>query len=149
LLFQGAGKCSFFINGPTVRPFSEEQWGNVLTDVIGNYWISREISGTAETENPNAKYPRLTYGWNSNNYQNSTLWLRNGSYLRLKTLELGYTIPKSLTTKAHINSVRFFLIGTNLCTWSSFKLWDPELGSSSGATYPLAKSVSLGLTFNL
>lgn len=149
ILFQGAGKCSFFIDGPTVKPFSSEQWGNIMTDVIGNYWISRDISGTVETENPNAKYPRLSYGWNNNNYQESTMWLRNGSYLRLKTLEFGYTLPKAITTRAHLNSVRFFLIGTNLFTWSSFKLWDPEQSTKQGTEYPLAKSVSVGFTVSL
>ena len=147
--FQGAGKCSFFIDGPTVMPFSDGQWGNIMTDVVGNYWISRDISGTEETENPNAKYPRLSYGWNSNNYQESTMWLRNGSYLRLKTLELGYTLPKAITTRVHLNSLRFFLIGTNLITWSSFKLWDPEQSTKQGTEYPLAKSVSIGFTVSL
>ncbi|RHJ86752.1 TonB-dependent receptor [Parabacteroides sp. AM08-6] len=147
--FQGAGKCSFFIGGPTVMPFSGEQWGNIMTDVVGNYWSSRDISGTEATENPNAKYPRLSYGWNDNNYQQSTMWLRNGSYLRLKTLELGYTLPKILTAKVHLNTLRFFLIGTNLITWSSFKLWDPEQSTLQGTEYPLAKSISVGFTVNL
>lgn len=149
LHFQGAGKSSFFINGPTVKPFSWEQWGNILTDVVGNYWISRDISGTEATENTNAKYPRLSYGDNSNNYQESTMWLRNGAYLRLKTVELGYTLPKSVTNKIHLNNLRFFMIGTNLLTWSSFKLWDPELGSSDGSVYPISKSITVGLTVNL
>lgn len=147
--FQGSGKSSFFIDGPTVKPFSFEQWGNILTDVVGNYWISRDISGTEETENPNAKYPRLSYGNNGNNYQRSTMWLRNGSYLRLKTVEIGYTLPKALTTKVHLNSLRFFVIGTNLLTWSSFRLWDPEQANDQGTEYPLPKSVSAGFTVNL
>lgn len=147
--FQGAGKSSFFIDGPTVKPFRDGQWGNILTDVVGNYWVSSDISGTIETENPQAKYPRLSYGNNSNNYQNSTMWLRNGSYLRLKTVELGYTIPKSLSNKMRLNNFRVFVIGTNLFTWSSFKLWDPELGSSDGNVYPITKSVTVGLSVNL
>ena len=148
--FQGAGKTSFFIDGPTVYAFSSGEWGNILADVAGsNRWIEHEISGTMSTENPNASYPRLSYGGNNNNYRQSTYWLRNGSYLRLKTLELGYSIPKPLVNKIRYNNIRLFLRGSNLLTFSSFKLWDPELGSSTGTEYPLAKSFTLGLSVNL
>ena len=78
--FQGAGKTSFFIEGATVHAFSAGEWGNILSDVANsNRWIDHEISGTMATENPNASYPRLSYGGNSNNYRQSTFWLRNGS----------------------------------------------------------------------
>ena len=148
--FQGAGKTSFFIDGPTVYAFSSGEWGNILADVAGsNRWIEHEISGTMSTENPNASYPRLSYGGNNNNYRQSTYWLRNGSYLRLKTLELGYSITKPLVNKIRFNNIRLFLRGSNLLTFSSFKLWDPELGSSTGTEYPLAKSFTLGLSVNL
>lgn len=148
--FQGAGKTSFFIEGATVHAFSAGEWGNILSDVANsNRWIDHEISGTMATENPNASYPRLSYGGNSNNYRQSTFWLRNGSYLRLKTLELGYSIPKPLVNKIRFNNIRLFLRGSNLLTFSSFKLWDPELGSSKGTEYPLAKSLTLGLSVNL
>lgn len=148
--FQGAGKTSFFIEGATVHAFSAGEWGNILSDVANsNRWIEHEISGTMDTENPNASYPRLSYGGNSNNYRQSTFWLRNGSYLRLKTLEVGYSIPKPLVNKIRFNNIRLFLRGSNLLTFSSFKLWDPELGSSTGTEYPLAKSLTLGLSVNL
>ena len=148
--FQGAGKTSFFIEGATVHAFSAGEWGNILSDVANsNRWIDHEKSGTMATENPNASYPRLSYGGNSNNYRQSTFWLRNGSYLRLKTLELGYSIPKPLVNKIRFNNIRLFLRGSNLLTFSSFKLWDPELGSSTGTEYPLAKSLTLGLSVNL
>lgn len=102
-----------------------------------------------ETENPNAEYPRLSYGGNGNNYRNSTFWLRDGSYLRLKTLDIGYSLPSKLVRKLHCNTIRFFFIGTNLLTWSKFDLWDPEMGSSDGKNYPLNKSYSLGISVNL
>ena len=87
--FQGAGKSHFFIDGFTVYPFSQGEWGNILEDMANsNRWI------LGVNEDPNAEYPRLSYGWNSNNYRPSTYWLRDGSYLRLKTLEMGYTLPK-------------------------------------------------------
>jgi len=146
--FQGAGKSAYMLNGPAVYPFSEGSWGNVLTDAVksGNRWISRDISGDPATENPNAKYPRLTYGWNSNNYQESTFWLNDGRYVRLKTLEVGYTVPKMIINKLRMNNARVYFLGNNLVIWSPFKLWDPELGSGNGMKYPLAKNFTLGLT---
>ena len=138
LHFQGAGKSSFFIDG-----FSGGDWGNILTDVVGNYW------SLGTNENPDAKYPRLTWQNNSNNNRESTYWLRDGSYLRLKTVEVGYTLPKNISRAILMNNVRIFFIGTNLLTFSKFKLWDPEMGSSNGQQYPLSKMLTLGLTVNI
>lgn len=143
--FQGIGKSTYFINGSSVYMFSlGENWGNVLSDVAnGSRWK------LGENEDVNAAYPRLTYGANPNNYRASTFWLRDGSYLRLKTLDIGYSLPKTLVNKAHLSGVRFFFIGTNLFTFTNFKLWDPELGSSTGKAYPLNKTLSVGVSVNL
>jgi len=143
--FQGVGKSTYFINGSSVYMFNLGQnWGNILTDIAdSNRWT------LGVNEDPNADYPRLTYGPNANNYRASTFWLRDGSYLRLKTLDIGYSLPKTFVNKAHLNNVRFFLIGTNLLTFSKFKLWDPELGSSTGKVYPLSKTLSVGVSVNL
>ena len=151
LHFQGAGKSTYFIDGSTVHMFKlGDGWGNVLSEMANsNRWISADISGDPATENPNAEYPRLSYGPNSNNYQQSTYWLRNGSYLRLKTVEVGYTLPTQLVNKVHFNTVRIFFVGTNLLTWSAFKLWDPKMGSTDGKRYPLSKNLSLGISVNL
>lgn len=143
VLFQGVGESSFFINGFTVYPFSEGSWGNILTDVVGNYW------SLGKNEDIHAKYPRLTYGKNSNNNRASTYWLRDGSYLRLKNLEIGYTLPKAFVSSMHIQNVRFYFMATNLLTFSEFDLWDPELGSSNGQQYPLSRTFTLGMTINL
>lgn len=149
--FQGSGESSYMLNGSAVYAFSNGLWGNVLTDMAkpGNRWISKEISGDPATENPYAKYPRLSYGGNGNNYRNSSYWMRNGSYLRFKTLEIGYTLPKSWTNKVHFGDVRIYFLGNNLAVWDSLKLWDPELASGDGMKYPLSKSYTLGITVNL
>ena len=118
-------------------------WGNVLKEMAeGNRWI------LGVNEDPNADYPRLTYGNNSNNNRASTFWLRNGAYLRLKTLDIGYSLPKSLVNKVHMNQVRIFFIGTNLLTFSKFKLWDPEMGSGNGLKYPLQRTAKIGIQFH-
>jgi hypothetical protein len=94
-------------------------------------------------QNAHVTYPRLSNGSGgagaSNNNKNSTWWLRNGSFLRLKNIEIGYTLPKEFVTKTFIKSLRFYVSGNNLLTFSSFKLWDPEKakGSSDGSGYPL------------
>ncbi|MBL4561441.1 MAG: TonB-dependent receptor [Labilibaculum sp.] len=143
--FQGVGKSTFQIKGSSVFMFQTgDGWGNILNDIANsNRWI------LGENEDPNAEYPRLTYGDNPNNYQESTFWLRNGSYIRLKTLDMGYTLPGALVNKLHLNQVRVFFVGTNLLTFSKFKLWDPELASSTGKNYPLSKTLSLGISVNL
>ncbi|WP_077152537.1 SusC/RagA family TonB-linked outer membrane protein [Bacteroides bouchesdurhonensis] len=145
VLFQGVGKSTYFIDGSTVFMFrTGDGWGNILTEMANsNRWI------LGENEDPNAEYPRLTYGKNENNEQQSTYWLRNGAYLRLKNLDIGYTLPTALANKAHLNRVRFYFIATNLLTFSKFKLWDPEMGSTDGKKYPLSKTFTLGVSVNL
>lgn len=147
--FQGAGKYTFRLSGKTVYAFSEGRWGNILKDMTNNRWISADISGSKETENTNATYPRLSYGTNHNNQQPSTFWLRDGRYLRLKNIDIGYSLPKQLLSSLHLENVRFYISGQNLITWSSFKLWDPELGSSEGEAYPITKSVTAGVQISL
>jgi len=147
--FQGSGKCTFPIYGKSVFAFSENDWGNIIKGMTDNRWISADISGNTNTENPNASYPRLSYGGNNNNQQNSTYWLRNGRYLRLKNMDIGYTLPKSITNKLHFTNIRFYVSGTNLITWSKFKFWDPETADPRGESYPLAKTITVGVNVNL
>ncbi|WP_460684573.1 SusC/RagA family TonB-linked outer membrane protein [Niabella aquatica] len=146
---QGAGESSFFIYGKTVYAFSEGEWGNILKGMVEDRWVSADISGDPATENPNAPYPRLSYNGNGNNYRASTYWLRNGAYVRLKNVDVGYTLPKEMLNKMHMSSLRVYCLATNLLTWAPFKLWDPETTNPRGETYPLAKSVTLGLTIGL
>ena len=150
VLFQGAGQSTYFLNGPTVYPFVQGEWGNILTQVVGQgaRWISRDISGDPSTENPAAIYPRLSYGGNSNNYRASTFWMRDGSYLRFKNLELGYTIPNRITNKLRITNSRIYLLAYNLKVWDKVKVWDPELAASDGTRYPLPRTLTAGLTLN-
>lgn len=142
LHFQGAGRSSISLEGSVAYPLSGGYWGNILTDVDGNYW------SLGTNENPNAKYPRLSFGGNENNYRPSTYWMRDGSYLRLKNLELGYALPTRLINRIHLNKARIYFMGTNLLTFSKFKLWDPEMGSNTGEKYPLSRTYTLGLTMN-
>lgn len=148
--FQGAGRNSYFLNGATVYPFVESDWGNILTEVTdpGSRWIAKDIAKANDNaENPNAKYPRLSYGGNANNYRSSTFWLRNGAYLRFKTMDVGYTIPAKVATRLRLTNMRVYLLAQNLAVWDDVKVWDPEMASSDGTRYPLAKTITLGMTF--
>ncbi|SHE41182.1 TonB-linked outer membrane protein, SusC/RagA family [Bacteroides faecichinchillae] len=143
LHFQGAGKSSFSLYGSVAYPLSQGYWGNILTDVDGNYW------SLGTNEDPHAKYPRLSFNGNSNNFRTSTYWMRDGSYLRLKNLEVGYTLPTHWVNRVYLNKVRIYFMGTNLLTFSKFDLWDPEMGSGTGEKYPLSRTYTVGLTVNL
>ena len=150
LHFQGAGKYTFLINSGAVNAFRDGRWGNILQGITDNRWISSDISGTKETENPNAPYPRLSYGYNLNNQQSSSFWMRNGRFLRLKNLDIGYTLPKPMVNTIHLESVRIYISGQNLITWSPFKLWDPELDSRQrGQIYPITRSFTAGIQISL
>lgn len=156
LHFQGAGKSTQVISGKTVWAFSEGRWGQILSDLVDDRWIDHETAeklGIAANENPNAAYPRMpdvdgTMG-RGNNYRASTFWMRDISYIRLKNLEVGYNLPKSVVQKIRFEGVRFFVQGANLLTWSNFKLWDPEMGSNNGEAYPLSRSITAGFQINI
>lgn len=150
VLFQGVARTSFFTGGAAMTPFST---GNLERSAINRdiYYHVWKSTNTLE-ENRRAKYPRLSEGGGpgaSNNNRNSTFNLQNGNFMRLKNLEIGYSLPKKILSKTFINSLRFYIAGSNLFTISSFKLWDPETQSSSGGSYPPNRIVTLGFSINL
>ena len=114
--------------------------GQVFADVVEKSW---SVTGT-----PDAEYPRFSVETPANNQVRSTFWQKDMSFLRFKNAELGYTLPKNLPKKIGISTLRIYLQGVNLLTFSGFKLWDPELESSYGNVYPLTRNVSLGLNLN-
>lgn len=151
IFFQGVARTSFFLNGSSIRtPFSSgnPERAAINEDIYGNVWMS---TNTPE-QNANVIYPRLSKGSGgagaSNNSQTSTWWLRDGAFLRLKSIEIGYSLPKSLLQKSFIKSLRFYAAGNNLLQFSPFKLWDPEKGSTDGSGYPLNRMFSIGFNAN-
>jgi TonB-linked SusC/RagA family outer membrane protein len=115
---------------------------------IGNAMTNVDDRWTPDNPRQDVFYPRLDWGLNEHNIQPSTWWLRNMSFLRVKNIEVGYSLPAALISKIGIQGLRIFLSGTNLFTFSEFDLWDAEIGSDSGTTYPNMKSVQLGLSVN-
>jgi TonB-linked SusC/RagA family outer membrane protein len=147
LFFRGSGKSDYFLGGVGFYPFANEKRGNVLSIVNQqeNRWTPESYSGDKATENPNARFPRLTYGNNTNNNRHSTFWLADASFLRLKTMEIGYTLPKTWSEKLAMTNFRVSIIGDNLYVWDNVKLFDPEQASDNGAVYPLTRSYTLVL----
>ena len=146
--FEGVKDVQYFMGGTGYYPFASGSTGNVLEIVADpkNRWIPSSYSGDPATENPNARFPRLTYGWNENNNRASTFWLADGSYVRLKNVELSYSLPQKLIRKSKIfESLTFSLIGDNLHVWDKVKLWDPAQASENGAVYPLQRKYTIQL----
>lgn len=126
LFFQGQANVSLMMNG--FEPFGTQSKNNVLQWIADDYW-------SIENQNPNAQYPRLTKYNNNNNMQSSSFWLRNAAFLKLKTAEIGYNFKWA----------RIYMSGTNLLTFSPFKLWDPEMGGGKGMSYPTQRTFNLGI----
>ena len=140
-LFQGAANRSTYLTGGWYfQPFQAERgpkhMGNVMTAFLDRW--------TVDNPDPHAFSPRLSYGPNTNNYQTSTWWQRDASYLRLKNLEVGYTLPDKWAKKIYAEKLRIYLQGVNLATFSKFysDFWDPETGADS---YPMQRVVFIGL----
>ena len=143
VFMQGVANVTNFMDGSPINGFENANLflSGVYEDVALNRW-------TVENPNPNAKYPRMSSYINQNNKQLSTAKQYDASFMRLKNAELGYTIPKNITQRLGVSTFRFYLQGVNLLTFSKFKLWDPELNNSMGATYPNMRVVNLGINLN-
>lgn len=151
MLFEGTAHSEFFYGGTGFYPFAWEESGNVLSIVADqkNRWTSREISGDPSTENPDARFPRLSYGTNKNNNRASTFWLADNSYLRFKNLTVRYRFKSEWMQRVlSLQNVDLSFIAQNICTWDNIKLWDPGQVAGNGATYPIQRTYTLQLNLN-
>ncbi|NGM63125.1 TonB-dependent receptor [Sphingobacterium sp. SGG-5] len=140
-LFQGVGNVDIMMSGEGVHPFSVSlSRGNLLSNI--------EDRWTIDNPRQDVFYPRLSDGSPNGNFSNSTWWLKNGKYLRLKDLQVAYQLPKNFVNSVNISNANIFFAGYNLLTWSPFKFWDVELGDGRGTRYPNVKTYSVGLNVN-
>ncbi len=116
--------------------------------LLGNIYDNYQDRWTEENPSQDVFWPRLSESPNKQNYRSSTWWKKDMSFLRCKTIELGYTLPKNIIDKFHAKGVRLYLSGNNLFCFSKFKLWDPELGSGDGLRYPPMRSLLMGIDVN-
>lgn len=146
--FQGSGRQSFWLDLKKVTPFMDGDLGddgqdglvgqNAILDAFANsYWSESH-------RDPYALWPRLSNQNVDNNNQTSTWFMQDATFLRLKSVEAGYTIPSAITKKFKVNNLRFYVSGTNLVCWSKFKLWDPEM-AGNGLGYPVQRVFNVGL----
>lgn len=168
LLFKGTGNTDFYhvgqnvsqsgknyTNGMGYIPFHSEQTGNVLDIVadVRNRWIPKEYAlangiDPALAENPDARFPRLTYGYNANNSQLSDFWKGNKRYLRLEEVTLNYNWRAEYFKKIGVSSVDLQLVGNNLCVWDNVDIFDPEQAQLNGRAYPIPMRFTFQLYVN-
>ncbi|WP_201741409.1 TonB-dependent receptor [Sinomicrobium soli] len=149
IFLQGVGKRTMMIRGELVEPFHYNYGMTMYTHQL-DYWTP---------DNPDARYPRLANNGsqsNTNNFRRgSDMYLYDGAYLRLKNLQVGYTLPTAIAEKLGMKSYRIYFSGQNLFTLSKVKFVDPELtefdnnmsndGANSGRAYPTLVYLGLGL----
>jgi len=148
MFFQGLARESFFINPTSQIDVANGVYGTspfvnnaqLLQAYANNHW-------SEENQNLYALYPRLSPIDVANNEQTSTWWMRDGGFMRLKSAEIGYSLPTRWVKKAYMQNARFYLNGLNLLTFSKFKMWDPEM-AGQGFGYPIQRVVNMGLNLN-
>ena len=131
---QGVGKADGYLYGRAIQPFFS---GASAYEQHKDYWTP---------DNQGARFPRLTWGDAGNNYQHSSFWMKNASYLRLKNIQFGYNLPKNILDKVNIDQARIYVNGQNLFTidkfWDGF---DVETPVGTGTNYPMVKTYSIGI----
>jgi TonB-linked SusC/RagA family outer membrane protein len=134
--FQGLARESFYIDATATSPFVDGQ-NALIKAYADDHW-------SEDNRNLYALWPRLSPTVNQNNVVGSNWWMRDGSFLRLKSLEAGFTLPQKFVHKMKATNLRIYFNGTNLLTFSKFHLWDSEMGGN-GLAYPIQKVLNMGL----
>lgn len=146
--FQGLARESFWIDPEATAPFTAYRYyeGELPNTLLQNQLLKTYADNHWSEDNRDlyAIWPRLSTRTLSNNTQTSTWFMRDGAFLRLKTIEVGYTIPQQITRQLHIDKVRIYASGINLLTLSHFKLWDVEMGGN-GLGYPIQRVTNIGI----
>ncbi len=134
--FQGVGKRDGYLVGNAIQPFL---LGGTAYEYQKNRW-------TIENPDPNAVFPRLAFG-ETNNTQLSDFWMKSAAYLRIKNIQIGYVVPRNILQGLGVSSLRIYLSGENLYTFTKFwNGWDPEISPvSNGAYYPQVKTINVGI----
>lgn len=162
VLFKGTGNTDYYYvddngywdkgkNGEGYIPFYGGKTGNVLTIVADqkNRWTPASYSGDPSTENPDAMFPRLSYGKNENNSQFSTFWHANSRYLRLQEISVNYNLPAGKVLKyLGVSSLDLQFVASDLCIWSPVKLWDAEQADHNGGAYPIPQRFAFQMYVN-
>jgi TonB-linked SusC/RagA family outer membrane protein len=144
--FQGLGERSFWINASATSPFIDTDGDGGVLSKNALLQVYADDHWSEDNRSLFALWPRLSDQIVNNNTQQSTWFMRNGAFMRLKSAEVGYTVPERVTAKIKMRTFRVYISGTNLLTFSQFKLWDPEM-AGNGLGYPLQRVYNFGLQF--
>ncbi|HNZ67707.1 MAG: TonB-dependent receptor [Prolixibacteraceae bacterium] len=142
LFFQGSARSSFWIDASATSPFVDNDNNYLANNALLKAYADSHWSEA--NRDIYALWPRLSYKWENNNLVRNTWYMQDGTFLRLKSVELGYSLPKNLYQRFGIEYMRLYGSGTNLLTFSRFKLWDPEMGGN-GLGYPVQRVLNIGL----
>jgi hypothetical protein len=139
VFFNGTGKRNILIDNNIRMPYVVAY--NAPWSIHEDYWTP---------DNPDAKFPRL-YTGSHHNLENSSFWVQNAAYVRLKNLQIGYTIPQSLTRRLQIDNIRVFFSGQDLWEFNTmwFDVFDAEYPNNAGYTYPFFRSYAFGVNVGL
>lgn len=162
VLFKGTGNTDYYYvddngywdkgkNGEGYIPFYGGKTGNVLKIVAdqSNRWTPASYSGDPSTENPNARFPRLSYGKSENNAQFSSFWHANSRYLRLQEISVNYNLPAGKILKyLGVRSLDLQFVASDLCIWSPMNLWDAEQADHNGGAYPIPQRFAFQMYVN-
>lgn len=151
VFFQGSARSSFWIDAYATAPFINYSWsGDPFANYLKNNALLKAYADSHWSEANRdiyALWPRLSDAPVPNNTQRNTWFMQNGNFLRLKSAEIGYSLPQTLYKRIGLEYARLYLSGTNLLTFSKFKLWDPEMGGN-GLGYPVQRVVNIGIQVN-
>jgi len=148
VFFQGSARSSFWVDAVATAPFINHSWnGDPFADYEKNNQLLQAYADSYWSEANRdiyATWPRLSAYAEPNNTERNTWFMQDGSFLRLKSAEVGYTLPKNLYGKIGLENARLYVSGTNLFVFSKFKMWDPEMGGN-GLGYPVQRVINLGI----
>lgn len=139
IFFTGAANTDIMLNGRSSWAFAD---GVGIYNVYKDYFNNRFVPGAAD--NSGAKYPAVLDVKSPNNFNTNTLWLRNGNYLRIKSAELAYNLPKRIAQRLLMNTMKVFVNGMNLGIWDHVKIVNPE-DNNANPNYPLTQTINFGL----
>ncbi|MDR2773628.1 MAG: TonB-dependent receptor [Tannerella sp.] len=149
--FQGLAQESFWINtaisssNPSTVPFIDTDNNGSIRSQNALLQAYADSHWNENNKNIYALFPRFSDKMVSNNYaERSTWFMRDGSFIRLKSAELGYSVPQHIIRRLSMTNFRIYASGTNLLTFSKFKLWDPEM-AGNGLGYPIQRVINLGI----
>jgi len=149
--FQGSARQSFWLEARYLTPFNNgdgRNWDGIASDGLMGYNYPLKVFAdnywSESNRNPYAMFPRLSPRETENNWQRSTWFMQDAIFLRLKNVEIGYTLPEQTLNKVRMKNLRVYLSGSNLCVFSRFRLWDPEM-ADKGLGYPVQRVFNVGL----